>query len=137
MGQRGKKSTAEIVTLNVGSMPPRLLPPSDLSVDERRLFVEVVSAVDPRHFVKSDLSLLISYVQSTLLSRHAYKTAKLAKNPNMLLVWEKATRMQATLATRLRLAPQARADPKTVGRQHAAMKPMSHYETMRHEHDED
>jgi hypothetical protein len=31
--------------------------------------------------------------------------------------WEKAVRMQAVLATKLRLAPQARVDPKTVGRQ--------------------
>jgi len=35
----------------------------------------------------------------------------------MLALWEKATRMQATLATRLRLSPQARTDPKTIGRQ--------------------
>jgi hypothetical protein len=30
--------------------------------------------------------------------------------------WETATRMQATLATRLRPAPQARTDPKTIAR---------------------
>jgi hypothetical protein len=34
-----------------------------------------------------------------------------------LPVWEKAVKVQAMLATRLRLAPQARLDPKTVGRQ--------------------
>jgi len=39
-------------------------------------------------------------------------------------LWQTATRMQATLASRLRLAPQARTDPKTVGiRQHAQQQP--------------
>ena len=32
-------------------------------------------------------------------------------------LWEKAVRMQATLATRLRLSPHSRISPKTVARQ--------------------
>ena len=54
--------------------------------------------------------MLVSYVQATLLSRVT------ARDPKMIAVWEKATRMQATLATRLRLAPQSRTDPKTLAR---------------------
>jgi hypothetical protein len=61
------------------------------------------------------LPLLVSYVQATLLSRQAIKNA--GKDTVALATWEKATRMQATLATRLRLAPQSRMDPKTLARQ--------------------
>jgi hypothetical protein len=61
------------------------------------------------------MPLLISYVQSTLLSRHAIK--QLPRDPKMLRTFETAARIQATLATRLRLAPQARTDPKTIARQ--------------------
>ena len=34
--------------------------------------------------------------------------------PKDIAIWEKAVRAQATLATPLRLAPQARTDPKTI-----------------------
>jgi hypothetical protein len=74
----------------------------------------LVNACAADHFVKSDMPLLISYVQSTLLSRSAIKKA--ATDKAALAVWDRATKMQATLATRLRLAPQSRIDPKTVGR---------------------
>jgi hypothetical protein len=62
--------------------------------------------------VPSDLPLLVSYVQATLLSRQAVAGA--STDAAALALWEKATRMQATLATRLRLSPQARLDPKTL-----------------------
>jgi hypothetical protein len=64
--------------------------------------------------VPGDIPLLASYVQATILARGAVKEA--AQDPRSLAVWEKATRMQATLATRLRLSPQSRVDPKVVGR---------------------
>jgi hypothetical protein len=116
MRQRGRKSlAANVVSLSVDGSPPRLTAPSGLSTAERRLFNELISATDPRHFVESDLPLLVSFIQSTLLSRRA--ASKLTKDPGMVRTWETATRMQATLATRLRLAPQARTDPKTIARQ--------------------
>jgi hypothetical protein len=87
-------------------MPPRLQPPPHLNDDERSLFDELVGACDPRHFVESDLPLLASYVQATLIARDA------ARAPSKIVLWEKAVRMQATLATRLRLSPQSRIDRK-------------------------
>jgi hypothetical protein len=51
-----------------------------------------------------------------------------------LPVWEKAVKVQAMLATRLRLAPQARLDPKTVGR-HKTSAP-SAYELMENHNDD-
>jgi len=109
MRQRGRKSAANIA-LNVDGTPPRLEPPAYLEHDERTLFSELIASCDARHFVESDLPLLTSFVQATLLARGT------ARDPLQVAVWEKAVRMQATLATRLRLAPQARMDPKTIGR---------------------
>jgi hypothetical protein len=111
MQQRGRKSTAGLAALNVTGKPSRLTPPSSLNDDEQALFSELVGACDASHFRESDLPLLISYVQSTMISRAA------AHDPDRIVLWEKATRMQATLATRLRLSPQSRIDPKTIGRQ--------------------
>ena len=79
------------------------------------LFVELINACSPQHFVQSDLPLLVSFVQSTLLTRDT------ARDPSKVAIWEKAVRVQATLATRLRLAPQARTEPKTIAR-HAAQR---------------
>lgn len=111
MRQRGRKSVANLV--RVDGAPPRLNPPADLNDDEWMLFVELINACSPQHFVQSDLPLLVSYVQATLLAR------SMARDPEKIAVWEKAVRMQATLATRLRLAPQARTDPKSIARQAA------------------
>jgi hypothetical protein len=75
------------------------------------MFVELIAACGPRHFVESDLPLLVSFIQATAMSRGA------AHDPKQVAVWAQATKIQALLATRLRLAPQSRADPKTLARQ--------------------
>ena len=54
VGVRGTKSSAEIVSLKVNGMPPRLTAPSGLNAEERRMFTELVGDCHPRHFVKSD-----------------------------------------------------------------------------------
>jgi hypothetical protein len=111
MLQRGRKSSAVDLALpRVDGAPPRLKPPSYLRNRERKLFREVLASVDPRHFVESDLPLLASYVQATILAQQA------VRDPDQIAVWEKAVRVQAVLATKLRLTVQARADPKTLAR---------------------
>jgi hypothetical protein len=109
-----RTSAAELAVPRVHGEPRRLKPPPHLSDDEKALFIEIVAACSPKHFTSSDLPLLISYVQSTLLARRAITTA--FEDKDALTIWEKGTKMQATLATRLRLAPQSRVDPKTLGR---------------------
>jgi hypothetical protein len=111
MRQRGRPSADLVALPNVSGEPERLTPPADLDEAEAALFAELVGACSPRHFVKSDLPLLVSFVQATLLARGT------ARDPEKVATWERAVRVQATLATRLRLAPQARTDPKTVARQ--------------------
>jgi hypothetical protein len=114
MKQRGRKP-GDLHGVNVNGDPPRLNPPPSLTDPERALFAEIVDSCSPKHFVPSDTPILVSFIQSTLLSRQAIKKA--ATDTGALAVWERATRMQATLATRLRLAPQSRFDAKTSARQ--------------------
>jgi hypothetical protein len=49
-----------------------------------------------------DTPLLVSFVQATLIARST------AHDPDKAQLWEWSVKLQATLATRLRLAPQAR-----------------------------
>jgi len=81
-----------------------------LNATERTAFDALIGACDPKHFRKSDLPLLISLVQATLLAH------ELGRDSDKVVEWEKATRVQMALATRLRLTPQARSDPKTIAR---------------------
>jgi hypothetical protein len=115
MRQRGRKSAENLVAFpRVNGDPARLQPPDLLSAKERRLFVELVDACDPRHFVASDLPLICAYVQAAALSQYLVAAAR--KSDDALARWEKATRLMAMLATRLRLSVQSRTDPKTLAR---------------------
>jgi hypothetical protein len=110
MRQRGRKSTASLaIVTDVNGARPQLDPPRYLNKAERSLFVELASA--SAHFRVTDVPLLASLAQATLIARRS------ARDPAKLATWERAVRMQAMLSTRLRLTPQARTDPKTVGRQ--------------------
>jgi hypothetical protein len=114
MLQRGRKSLANVTTFRVDGQPSRVEPPRYLTAPERKLFVALVAAVNAKHFTESDTPLLISYVQATALAQQAIKEAR--KDTGALLRWEKAVKLQAVLATRLRLAPQSRIDRKAVTR---------------------
>jgi hypothetical protein len=114
MLQRGRKSLANVTALRVDGKPSRLAPPPHLNATERKLFTDLVAATNAKHFTESDSPLLVSYVQATLLSRRAIKKA--GRDARALSTWEKACRMQAVIATKLRLAPQSRIDRKAVTR---------------------
>jgi len=116
MIQRGRKSS-NVVALGVTASSPRLTPPPTLTKAEKALFDELIGSSDPQHFVPSDMPLLVSFVQATLLARSLASTAAKPSKPDPTVIgsWEKVTRVMAMLATRLRMTPQARNDPKTVG----------------------
>jgi hypothetical protein len=109
MRQRGRKSSAELVAFPVIEHRPSIDPPSSLTKAERSLFNEL--AANAEHLRPTDAPLLASYVQATLVSRRS------ARDPSKVDIWEKATRLQAMLATKLRLTAQARTGTRTVGRQ--------------------
>jgi hypothetical protein len=115
MLQRGRKSGAAIAVAGVSGAPARLKPPPSLSAAERVVFIDLVEAVDPKHFRASDMPLLCAYVHAVVLEASAAK--KLAKDSKALVLWEKSSRAMVALAARLRLCPQSRLDPKTVARQ--------------------
>ena len=117
MRQRGRKSAASLTQIDFTGTPPRLTTPSGLAEDEQSLFDFIVDASPPNHFTDSDQPLLLSYVQACLIARSS------AKIPTKVLVWERAVRVQAMLATKLRLSPQTQLDPKTLARQYVDFNP--------------
>ena len=108
MRQRGRKSEASLSVISVDGRPSRLEPPRHLNKTEKAVFIELATTAG--HFVPTDAGLLASLAQATVMARNA------ARDPDKSVVWERAVKMQAMLSTKLRLTPQARCDPKTVGR---------------------
>lgn len=108
---RGRKSAASVaIAVNVSGKPSRLTAPASMTSAEKALFNELVAGCSAEHFRRSDIPLLTSYVEASLLARSA------ARDPERVAIWSQSVKLQCTLATRLRLAPSARSDPKTIGR---------------------
>jgi len=113
---------ANVAAFAVDGPPPRLNPPSTLTAAERALFVEIVAACPTKHFVASDLPLLIRYVEALALADkaaghlHTEGAVIKGKTSPWLVVLEKCQRAVVALSMRLRLSPQSRADPKTLQR---------------------
>src|SRR5262245_3480766 len=116
MRQRGRKTAAVIPFAVLDGTPARLEPPAHLTKSERAQFLAIVDGSAPGHFMPSDAPLLAAYVTAITLSRRT------ARDPDKLGQWEAATKMMATLATKLRVSPHTRRDPKTVARAAAVMR---------------
>jgi hypothetical protein len=69
------------------------------------VFNETVARAGAGHFVLNDTPMVAAYSQACVMSRDT-------TDEN----WEKAVRLMTTLATKLRLTPQARTDPKSLTR---------------------
>jgi hypothetical protein len=95
----------------VDGRPSKLEPPSYLTPPEIELFEELVNACSADHFRSSDMPVLVSLVQATLLARNT------GRDPDKVAEFDRLARLQATLATKLRLTVQSRSDPKNIGRQ--------------------
>ena len=103
-------------------------PPAELSPEAAAVWVEIVTACPSDHFVESDGPLLERYAKAIVRCREA--EAELAQtghvigsnknNQPMQSPWvsvlAQAERTVATMATGLRLAPQARNHPVTTAR---------------------
>ena len=109
--------------------PPGLSPPPDLTVDERQVFLDIVTASKPNAFRASDLPLLSAYVRAIVLERRS--ASELTDGDTKALArWEKATKAMVALSMRLRLSPQSRAanNPTRPGSQREA--PVSYFDRM-------
>lgn len=114
MLQRGRKSGAALSVVTPISALPRLKPPADLSEGEATLFRQIVAQASADHFTNTDVPLIVAYVQAILLSRWAFK--QMGEEAVAFSTWQQSARTMATLATKLRLCPHSRSDPKTITR---------------------
>ena len=108
MRQRGRKSSAELI-FPVIEHRPRVDPPSSLTKAEAKSVHRIgrqrrTSEADRRP------------IAGQLRAGH-HRVTPIARDPSKVDVWEKATRLQMSLATKLRLTAQSRTDTRTVGRQ--------------------
>jgi hypothetical protein len=122
MRQRGRKSPDALAVIGVNGKPPRLEPPASLSDLERNVFVGLVQACDPEHFRPSDMPLLCRYAEAVVLAEQAAQELRCGavvdgRPSPWITIQEKAVRALVALSMRLRLSPQARIDPKTLGRE--------------------
>jgi hypothetical protein len=132
MRQRGKQSAASLEVTGIEDAGPNLQPPPHLTATEAKLFVEVVGNAPSGQFSASDVYLLTSFVRVTLVCEQAAKALAKANDktrPTRMKMLDQAVKMQALLATKLRLATLSRLGPRTAGRQHDAHRP-SAYDTM-------
>ena len=68
MKQRGRKSAASLTVAPIMAHEPVPLQSLDtLSAPARRVFLDLVSSVDPAHFEASDFGLLAQYCEEALL----------------------------------------------------------------------
>ena len=97
-----------------GSEPFRLRPPKNLRGREREIFIDLVTSVDSRHFRRSDMQLLLRYVEACALCEQA--AGELAatgvvvggKVSPWFTIYAAACKSITALSLRLRLGPQAR-----------------------------
>jgi hypothetical protein len=108
---RPSREDLKIVPLPVAD---RVQPPDNLSVKEARLFREVVLSCPPRQFGLADVYLLVSFVRCTMIAERASRQLGKARSARERASWMKmlnqATKLQAQLATKLRLTTTSRHD---------------------------
>jgi hypothetical protein len=132
MRQRGKRSAASLEVTGIADIEPLLRPPPHLTAAQARLFVEVVANAPSGQFSASDVYLLTSFVRVTLVCDHAVKALAKANDknrPTRMKMLDQAVKMQALLATKLRLATMSGLGPRTVARRADGHRP-SAYDTM-------
>jgi hypothetical protein len=112
--RRGRIGAAELSVVSLRPGTQALRPPEDAPADVVKLFRSVVANCPPGHLAQSDVPLIISFCTATLLATKAAKAS--AKNPDMVSTWERAVRVQTTVATKLRLTPHSRTHPLTTAR---------------------
>ena len=107
----------------VDGRPERLRPRAEAPASVQRIFSDLVASVPTEHFRPGDADLIEQLAQSIALARQAYAELERAgpvtdgRASPWIVILEKAHRSSVALSARLRLCPQARTDPKSVGRQ--------------------
>jgi P27 family predicted phage terminase small subunit len=116
----------------IGTLPPlnvsrlRLTPPSWLSPAAANVFRTLVDAVDPAHFKRSDVPLLVAYCEATI--GHDQAVQEIAAGGAVIngrpspwtAVQERHVKALVALSRSLRLSPQSRMNSRQAERHHTA-----------------
>ena len=132
--QRGRKSAASKgLAVIDGGRGNKAAPPADLAEFEATVWQRVMTAMSAGWYSDEMEDLMRAYVRCVRTLRTIDRATDSADNPDMLgdiqpeslalllrlaNTRDKQVRQLAMLATKLRLTPQARVDPKTAGRAH-------------------
>ena len=112
--KRGRKSAEELSVVHLASARKPIEPPAGLKQQEAAIFRQTVAACAANHFRKADIPVLIAFATATHLSR--FYAEQIGETETAFKNWEAAVRLQISLATKLRITPQSRYDPKTIAR---------------------
>lgn len=122
-----RKSVASLTVLHpcVDGSPRYVSPPPGLGATEHQLFHDVVRTMPPEHFRQCDVPLLLRFVEATAMCDRAGREMENSGGPvvdGAVNPWfgiqQRCAKMVSVIATRLRMTPHSRRDPKTVGRHH-------------------
>jgi hypothetical protein len=94
-----RPSMKSLSVVNI-SAAKRVEPPSDLDPNEAAIFRKTVSSCDPSHFVPTDVPLLVLYSQAICISRMAVAALKQTADKDTINLWDRSTKLVASLATR-------------------------------------
>ena len=78
--KRGRASAAQLSVVPISAGRKPVEPPSDLDPSATKLFRELVASLPPDHFVISDIPLLVSYCQATIIRSDATKVSPRTEN---------------------------------------------------------
>jgi phage terminase small subunit len=110
-----RKPASHFEVVPIEQALPLIEPPAHLSGAEKALFHSIVQQSAAQNFTRNDAELLAAYVQACHLVAQSYASAM--EKPDYVRDWERACRVMVTLATKLRLTPSARVDPRSLTRQ--------------------
>jgi hypothetical protein len=132
---RRSHASLTLVHPRVDGRPNRIPPPEQLTGEQRRLFIAVVSSMPPEHFRPCDIPLLSVFVEALAMCQRAAREMEATGGPVLgdginpwFSVQQRAAKQVSTLSTRLRMSPQSRRGPKSVHR--AGYRPPSAYDDL-------
>lgn len=123
MRQRGRKSSAELSVVPVRCDLQRPPPPTNLTKAQAKIWREIVDTSPAGWFREGD-TLLSLFCQHTataelinsMIDKTDFKTTPLPQLNRLLGIRCRETMLILSLATKMRLTPQARMHPRTAGR---------------------
>jgi hypothetical protein len=122
---RKSHAALSLVHPRVDGHPTYVSPSPHLSPAHRKIFTDVVRTMPPEHFRDCDVPILMRFVEAIAMCERAGREMEVTGGPvvdgvvnTWFGVYQKSAWTVSIIATRLRMTPHARRDPKTVARSH-------------------